>query len=163
MKLAYLLGLPYCCKQFYYAWENRSRLSKASLLKPLPEVVLTILNWMLSQLALKILAGHNVPPHPSRSLSVEATLVDGAISRSIVLWLMIFSLWCVVRPRSRCYSVDFSQSWIGEKSAFSTNAQSRFASAVFWRCLGTSTLNAAHLTVSLFLCSSGSNAQVKGP
>ena len=34
------------------------------------------------------------------------------------------------------YSVDFSQSKIGVKRAFSTNTQSRFASVVFGRSLG---------------------------
>ena len=44
------------------------------------------------------------------------------------------------------------------KSAFSTNAQSRFASIVVDGVLGHEP-SAAHLTVSLYLCSSGSNAQ----
>ena len=56
------------------------------------------------------------------------------------------------------YSLDFLQSRISIKSAFSTNAQSRFASVVV-DCPGTFAPSAAHLTVSLYLCSSGSNAR----
>ena len=48
------------------------------------------------------------------------------------------------------YSIDFSQSRTCEKSAFSTNVHSRFASVVVDSVLG-------HLTRSLQLCSSGSN------
>ena len=43
-----------------------------------------------------------------------------------------FQVWSL----TQFYSVDFSQSRIGVKSAFSKNAQSRFASAVFDGVLG---------------------------
>ena len=46
-----------------------------------------------------------------------------------------------------------------QKSAFSTNAQSRFASVVVDRDLGPLGLSRPHLTVSLYICSSGSNAR----
>ena len=57
------------------------------------------------------------------------------------------------------YSVDFSQSGTGVKSAFPANAQSRFASAVLDGVLGPPRLETAHLMVPIYLCSSGSNAQ----
>ena len=41
-----------------------------------------------------------------------------------------------VWSQTQLYSVDFSQSRIGVKSAFSTNAQSRFASVVVDSVLG---------------------------
>ena len=43
-------------------------------------------------------------------------------------------------------------------SGFSTNAQSTFASVVFYTVSGTSAPNTAHLSVSLNLCSSWNNA-----
>ena len=39
------------------------------------------------------------------------------------------------------YSVDFSESRVSERSAFSTNAQSKFASAAFDRVLGQAWVN----------------------
>ena len=41
---------------------------------------------------------------------------------------------------TQLYSVDFSKSWIGVKSAFSTNAQLRFALVVLDGVLGPSRL-----------------------
>ena len=49
------------------------------------------------------------------------------------------------------YSVDFSQSRIGVNSAFSTNAQSRFAPAVLECVLRPLGLALSHLTVPLSL------------
>ena len=45
----------------------------------------------------------------------------------VVLKVSKAQVWSI----TQFYSVDFSKSRIGVKSAFSTNAQSRFASAVF--------------------------------
>ena len=46
-----------------------------------------------------------------------------------------------------------------KKSAFSTNAQSRFCASCYWCCPGTSAPGVVHQTVSLYLCSSASNAR----
>ena len=57
------------------------------------------------------------------------------------------------------YAVDFSQSRIHvKKCAFNKRTINVFVSC-FCRCLRTSTPSAAHLMVSLFLCSSASNAR----
>ena len=52
---------------------------------------------------------------------------DGEAGTNVVI-----QVWSL----SQFYSVDFSKSRIGEKSAFSTNAQSRFASVVVGGVLG---------------------------
>ena len=57
------------------------------------------------------------------------------------------------------YSVDFSQSRIGVKKYVFNQHTIKVCVTCFWRCLGTSVPSAAHLTVSLYLCSSGSNAR----
>ena len=60
------------------------------------------------------------------------------------------------------YPVDCSQSRIGIEKCISTNAKSRFASAVVDDVLGPSPPSAAHLTLSLFLCRSTHEAS-SGP
>ena len=55
-------------------------------------------------------------------------------------------------------STDFSQSRIGVKNAFSTNAQSRLASVVLDSVKGPPRLAR---TVTLFLCIPGSNVRVE--
>ena len=67
----------------------------------------------------------------------------GRVIASLAVAVMIDQMWSL----AQFYSVDFSQSWIGLVCV-----------SCFLRCPGTS-----DLTVSLFLCSSGSSAQVKGP
>ena len=52
------------------------------------------------------------------------------------------------------YTVDFSQSRIGVKKCVF-----KVCVSCFWRYPGTSAPSAAHLTVALYLCSSGSNAR----
>ena len=52
--------------------------------------------------------------------------------RNVILRKIGYQVWSL----TQFYSVDFSQSRIGEKSAFSTNAQSRFASVVVDGVLG---------------------------
>ena len=56
------------------------------------------------------------------------------------------------------YSVDFSQSRIGVKKCVFNKRTIKVCVSCCGRCPGTSAPSAAHLTVSLYLCSSGSNA-----
>ena len=56
-------------------------------------------------------------------------------------------------------SVDFSKSKIGLKKCVFNKRTIKVCVSCCWRCPGTSAPSAAHLTVSLYLCSSGSNAR----
>ena len=62
---------------------------------------------------------------------------------------------------TQLYSVDFSQSRIGAKKCVFNNCIIKVCVGSCQRCPGTSAPSAAHLTVSLYLCSSGSNARGK--
>ena len=65
---------------------------------------------------------------------------------------------------SHLYSVDFLHSRICVKSAFLTKTQSKYASAILDGVLGPLHLpSEAHLSVSLFLCSSESNEASQEP
>ena len=55
------------------------------------------------------------------------------------------------------YSVDFSQSRIGVKKCVFNKRTIKVCVSYCWRCPGTSAPITAHLTMSLYLCSSGSN------
>ena len=57
------------------------------------------------------------------------------------------------------YSVDFSKSRIGVKKCVFNKCTIKVCVSCCWRCPGTSAPSAAHLMVSLYLCSSGSNAR----
>ena len=57
------------------------------------------------------------------------------------------------------YSVDFSKSRIDVKKCVFNKRTIKVCVSCCWRCPGTSAPSAPHLTVSLYLCSSGSNAQ----
>ena len=59
----------------------------------------------------------------------------------------------------RFFSVDFSQSRIGVTKCVFNKRTIKVCISYFWHCPGTSASIASHLTMSLFLCSSGSNAQ----
>ena len=63
------------------------------------------------------------------------------------------------------YSVDFSQSRIGVKKCVFNKRKIKVCVSCSWRCPWTFAFCAAHLTVSLYLCSSGSNVcvDVEGP
>ena len=61
------------------------------------------------------------------------------------------------------YSVDFSQLRISVKKCVFYKRTIKVCVSCCWRCPGTSALSAAHLTVSMCLCSSGSNARGEGP
>ena len=55
------------------------------------------------------------------------------------------------------YFVDFSPSRIGVKKCVFNKRTIKVCVSCCWRCPGTSAPSTAHLTVSLYLCSSGSN------
>ena len=57
------------------------------------------------------------------------------------------------------YSVDFSKSMISVKKCVFYQRTIKVRISFCWRCPGTSVASAAHLTVSLYICSSGSIAQ----
>ena len=57
------------------------------------------------------------------------------------------------------YSVDFSKSRMVVKKCVFNKRTIKVCVSCCWRCPGTSAPSAAHLTVSLYLCSSGSNAR----
>ena len=57
------------------------------------------------------------------------------------------------------YSVELSQSRICVKKCSFIKRTIKICASFCWRCHGTSAPSAAHLTVSLYLCSSRSNAQ----
>ena len=57
------------------------------------------------------------------------------------------------------YSVDFSQSRISVSKCVFYKRTIKVCVSCCWLCPGTSAPSAAHLTVSLYLCSSGRNAQ----
>ena len=59
---------------------------------------------------------------------------------------------------TQIYSVDFSKSRIGVKKCL-FNKRTIKVCVSCWRCPGTSMPSRAHLTVSLYLCSSGSNTR----
>ena len=105
---------------------------------------------------------------------LEASLIDGSVSavvRSGDITMdieqvcghkpILFSDAFGSRLGSKSFPVYFSQSQIGVKKFLFTNTPSRFASAVFdgVHCPGTSSPRVTHPMVSLFLCSSESNAQ----
>ena len=55
------------------------------------------------------------------------------------------------------YSVDFSKSKIDVQKCVFNKRTIKVCVSSFWQCPGTSVPSEAHLTVSLYLCSSGSN------
>ena len=57
------------------------------------------------------------------------------------------------------YSVDFSRSRIGVKKCVFNKRTIKVRVSCFLRCPGTFVPSAAHLTVSLYFCSSGSNTR----
>ena len=57
------------------------------------------------------------------------------------------------------YSVDFSQSRISVKKCVFNKHTIKVCISCCWQCPGTSVPSPANLTVSLYLCSSGSNAR----
>ena len=65
----------------------------------------------------------------------------------------------VVWSQSQFYSVDFSQSRIIVKKCVFNKRTIKVCVSWCWRCPGTSASSAAHVSVSLYLCSSGSNAR----
>ena len=81
---------------------------------------------------------------PRRSNSADREVVGASTAGGAQVWSLT-QYYCV------------SQSRIGVKSSFSANVQSRVTSAVLW----TSATSAAHLTLSLILRNSGSNARGK--
>ena len=68
--------------------------------------------------------------------TLTAEQIDALLMRHDQVSLPKNQVWSL----TQFYSVDFSKSRISVKSAFSTNAQSRFASAVFDSILGPSGL-----------------------
>ena len=60
---------------------------------------------------------------------------------------------------TQLYSVDFSKSRIDVKKCVFKKRTIKVCVSCCWRCPGTSAPSAAHLTVSLYRCSSGSNAR----
>ena len=57
------------------------------------------------------------------------------------------------------YPVDFSKSWISVEECVFNKRTIKVYVSCFWRYPGTSAASAAHLMVSLYLCSSESNAR----
>ena len=64
-----------------------------------------------------------------------------------------------VRSLTQLYSVDFSKSKIDVKKCVLNKCTIKVCVSCWWRCPGTFTPSAAHLTLSLYLCRSGSNAR----
>ena len=78
------------------------------------------------------------------------------------------STWCTRKTTGSCrqvcsltqfYHVDFSQSSMGVKKCVFNKRTIKVCVSCSWRCRGTSAPTAAHPTVSLYLCSSESNAR----
>ena len=60
---------------------------------------------------------------------------------------------------TQLYLVGFSKSRINVKKWAFSKCTTKVCVSCCWRCPGTAAPSAAHLTVSLYLCSSGSNAR----
>ena len=60
---------------------------------------------------------------------------------------------------TQLYSADFSQSRIGVRKCVFNKRTIKVCVSCCWRCPGTSAPSSPYLTVSLYLCSSGSNAR----
>ena len=66
---------------------------------------------------------------------------------------------CQIWSLTQLYSVDFSPSSTGVKKCVCNKRTIKVCVSCSWRCPGTSLPSASHLTVSLYLCSSGSNGR----
>ena len=73
----------------------------------------------------------------------------------LVAWTWVSQVWSL----TQFYSVDFSQSRIGVNKCVFNKRTIKVCVSCCWRCPGTSAPSAPHLTVSLYLCSSGSNVR----
>ena len=82
-------------------------------------------------------------------------------------WMAIFSFSSAVDNQvwslKQFYSVDFSQSRIDVNKCVFYKHTIKVCVSCSLQCPGTSASCVAHLTVSLYLCSYGSNARVEGP
>ena len=73
---------------------------------------------------------------------------------STICLLQVWSL-------TQFYSVDFSKSMISVSKCVFNKRTIKVCVSCCWRCPGTSVPSTPHLTMSLYLCSSGSNARGK--
>ena len=74
-------------------------------------------------------------------------------------WLLLADIYIQVWSLTQFYSVDSSQSRIGVNKCVFFKRTFKVCVSCCCRCPGTSAPSAAHLAVSLYLCSFGSNAR----
>ena len=89
-----------------------------------------------------------------RQVSLGGSWVGGA-SQAWPVPSGEFQVWSL----TQFYSVDISKSRIGVKKCVINKRTIKVCVSCCWRCPGTSAHSAEHLMVSLYLCSSGSNAR----
>ena len=90
-------------------------------------------------------------------LAMEEHLPNG--DRTPIAQQLVSKRFVQVWSLTQLYSVDFSKSRIGAKKCVFYKRTIKDCISCCWRCPETSAPIAAHLTVSMYLCSSGSNAR----
>ena len=105
---------------------------------------------LIFEVSYKFLVNKNFDIHSNEFELIRELMGDHSAYSQYVLLVKIYVSLCQVWSITQFYSVDFSQSRIGvNKSVF----YKRTSVSCFGQCPGTP------LTVSLYLCSSGSNAR----
>ena len=104
--------------------------------------------------------GGRVPEQRAHSLA------EGQTKDMVTIRRTSFILFCkgnaqALWQQTQSSSVDFSQSRIGVKKCVFNKHTIKVCVSCFWRCPGTSAPSATHLTLSLYLRCSGSNARGK--